>query len=212
MHLWKQTLLEGVLLKKYILIAVLILAIPVAYGTYQYMTPEDIPENLGPALGSNLPASIQLPDSSGALQGFDNLTGAKGSVIVFYRSADWCPFCKLQLIGLNGKNYDEIKARGYKVAAISYDSVETLATFDQRWDIDYPLLSDADSRIINAFGLRNENVTSGKGAGIPHPIILITDASGVVTAKLYEQSYAARPSVEAVLEAIDAQGIIDAQG
>ncbi len=190
-------------MKNKYLIAVAVLMLPIIFGGYTYMKSMGAPENLGPPLGSNLPATINLADSEGVMRDFDSLTGTKGAVIVFYRSADWCPFCKLQLIGLNDDSQRKIEKRGYKLAAISYDPTNILADFTDRWSIKYPLLSDEGSKTIDAFGIRNEMVTSGHGAGIPHPIIIITDASGVITAKLHESSYQSRPSVEAILESID---------
>jgi AhpC/TSA family len=50
-----------------------------------------------------LPAGQKAPDFSaadqfGKTQTLATLRGSKGTVLLFYRSADWCPYCKGQLI------------------------------------------------------------------------------------------------------------------
>jgi peroxiredoxin len=51
---------------------------------------------------------------------------------------------------------------------MSYDSVGSLKNFAERQHITCPLLSDADSKIIRAYGILNETVRPGSPAyGIP---------------------------------------------
>jgi thiol-disulfide isomerase/thioredoxin len=44
--------------------------------------------------------SFTLQDQTGKTQNLSSLTGPKGLVLLFFRSADWCPFCKGQLVDL----------------------------------------------------------------------------------------------------------------
>ena len=53
----------------------------------------------GPAPGEKLPA-FSLPDQDGKVRSLQSLLGPKGALVLFYRSADWCPFCKAQLLEL----------------------------------------------------------------------------------------------------------------
>ena len=48
----------------------------------------DRPLNTGPEVGEKIPA-FRLPDSSGRERTFADLTGLRGLVILFHRSADW---------------------------------------------------------------------------------------------------------------------------
>jgi hypothetical protein len=50
--------------------------------------PAPSPADLGPAVGQPLPA-FEAPDQHGRLRSFADLKGAKGLVLLFYRSADW---------------------------------------------------------------------------------------------------------------------------
>jgi hypothetical protein len=42
----------------------------------------------GPRPGERIPA-FSLPDQAGQLQSFESIRGARGAVLVFFRSADW---------------------------------------------------------------------------------------------------------------------------
>jgi hypothetical protein len=97
------------------------------------------------------------------------------------------------------RSLETIAAQGYGLCAISYDSVEILRDFAQRRAITYPLLSDADSSIIRAFGLFNEQVAAeGRDFGVPYPGIFLVDATGVVRERFFEDNYWNRITVPAV--------------
>jgi hypothetical protein len=87
------------------------------------------------------------------------------------------------------------------VAAISYDSVEILRSFADRNDgFRYPLLADPDSRIIEAFGLRNPNPPEGsRGYGMAFPGTFVVDAGGIVQEKYFVQQHEQRYTAETVL-------------
>src|SRR5829696_2435956 len=59
----------------------------------------------GPNVGQRL-ASFRLTDQHGAVQTFETIRGPKGAMIVFYRSADWCTFCKSQLVEMEQSRAD----------------------------------------------------------------------------------------------------------
>ena len=52
-------------------------------------------------------------------------------MLVFYRSAGWCPFCQAQLIAIN-ESAAEIEKRGYKIVGLSYDEPSVAKTFIER--------------------------------------------------------------------------------
>ena len=144
--------------------------------------------------------SFAATSISGETKTFANLTGRRGLVLVFVRSADWCPFCKRQLQDLNSVA-KELSALGWPMVAVSYDPIDKLERFATANKLDYRLLSDQGSKAIDAFGIRNESVKgSARVDGIPHPIILFIGADGIVKAKLYEQRYQDRPPSGLVLE------------
>jgi peroxiredoxin len=159
--------------------------------------------DLGPAVGAKVP-SIGMPqDQTGKPRALDSLMGEKGVVLFFFRSAAWCPYCQLQLMDLNG-GVAEMARRGYRLAGISYEPPAVDADFIKKRGLNYTLLSDPKSEIIDRYKLRDPQYKSGSRAyGVPRPIIFVLDRDGVVKAKLYEDSFTKRPPVGLVIETLD---------
>ena len=87
------------------------------------------------------------------------------------------------------------------LAAISYDPVPVLADFSKRRNITFPLLSDAGSSVIRAYGILNTTVpsTNQQQYGIPFPGTFIVDAKGVVTSRVFEAAYQERDTISSVM-------------
>src|SRR5205807_3234907 len=79
---------------------------------------------LGPQVGERVP-DFSLKDQNGKIWTLQSIMGPKGAMLVFYRSADWCPYCKTELIDLQSRVKD-LQAQGYGLAAISYNPVPVL--------------------------------------------------------------------------------------
>lgn len=77
-------------------------------------------------------------------------------VIIFYR-ANWCPFCNEHLSDLQSYFRPLTKA-GYKVIAISTESVENLQGTKENNFLKYTLLSDVNRAAINKFGVKNGSI------------------------------------------------------
>ena len=159
--------------------------------------------DLGPAVNAKAPDIGTPPDQSGKPRALASLMGEKGLVLFFFRSADWCPFCKAQLMDLN-TGVAAIESRGYKLAGLSYDSPAILKGFTEQRSIRYTLLSDPKSEVIDRYKLRDPQYPPGNLAyGVPRPIIFILDKNGVIKSKLYEETYTKRPPVSLVISTID---------
>ena len=90
------------------------------------------------------------------------------------------------------------------MVAVSYDSVEVLKRFAIRGKITYPLLSDAGSQTIKAYGIYNQDADGGKLQGIPHPGTFIIDQEGVIRAKLFYDGYRERHQSQDMIQAGEA--------
>lgn len=146
------------------------------------------------AEGETIPHGLNLLDQKQQSQSFDNLKSEKGLVLAFIRSAAWCPYCKGQLRGLETIR-EQVNAKGYSLAAISYDKPSVLHKFSDMNKIGYPLLSDKNSEAIKAFGLLNTDMTKGSTFyGIPHPAIYVISAEGKVVKVLKEKGFKNRPT------------------
>ena len=152
----------------------------------------------GPAVGIKIPA-FQAMDQDGKKANFQALAGPKGLVLVFARSADWCPYCKTHLADINTQ-VEAFHKQGLNVASITYDSAAVLKDFSSRLKIGYPMLSDPDSKIIKAFGILNTNVDPKTPQyGIPFPGTFIINEKGIVASKYFEDDYRERYSGAAIV-------------
>jgi peroxiredoxin len=147
-----------------------------------------------------------LADQTGKFHHLQDLAGPKGVVLMFFRSAAWCPFCQLQLITMN-EGAAEIEKRGYRIVGVSYDKPSVNAAFTEKRKITFALLSDPGSVVIDRWGLRDPQYPVGNLAyGVPRPIIFIIDRKGMIRASLAEETFRTRPPVSEVLKAIDTVG------
>lgn len=86
-----------------------------------------------------------------------------------------------------------------QVVAISNDSVEELRKFADRSKIEYPLLSDPDSKVIESFGLLDGTGKPGtRHEGIARPMTVLVDSDRTVRAKISGTTIA-RHNVEKLL-------------
>jgi peroxiredoxin len=153
---------------------------------------------VGPQVGSLVP-DFSLSDQTGKVRTLQSLMGPKGLILVFSRSADWCPYCKTQLVEIQSRLGDT-RQNGLGVAVITYDPVSVLAEFAARRAITFPLLSDQGSAVIKRFGILNTTVDpSNAQFGYPFPGTFIVDRRGIVTARFFEPAYQERTTISSVL-------------
>ena len=159
---------------------------------------------LGPQVGAKVP-EFSLPDQTGTVRTLQSLMKPKGLMLLFYRSADWCPYCKTQLADLQAR-LPQLTKQGLGVAAVSYDPVPILADFVKRRGITFPLLSDVGSSTIRRYGIFNTTVPEDnkQSFGIPFPGTFMLNRDGVVTARFFEQAYQERVTVGSMLARLGA--------
>lgn len=87
--------------------------------------------------------------------------------------------------------------------AESREFAEKIAA-DGQGAITFPLLSDPDHRVIDAYGLRDPAYTGQKFDGIPHPAVYVIDKAGRVAWVKVEEDYQQRPSDQEIRAALDA--------
>lgn len=101
------------------------------------------------------------------------------------------------------ENLEEIESAGGRVVAISYDSLDTLKRFARSSGITFPLLSDTDSKTIEAYGVRNLEAAGSRIDGVPHPGTFIVDQQGIIRFKLFLNGYRDRHTVDALIKAFN---------
>ena len=143
-------------------------------------------------VGAGIPV-LEAPDQNGDVQTLATLTGEKGLLLVFNRSFDWCPYCKAQLVGLQGAA-GEFRAAGFAIATITYDAVDTLKLVEEDLGISFSMLHDENIKHVNAFKILNTDIEPGSFAyGVPQPGIMLVSPEGVILAKFAEENYRIRP-------------------
>ena len=95
---------------------------------------------------------FELPDETGtkhALSGY--LTG--GPVVLFFYPAAMTPGCTKESCHFRDLG-PEFTALGAQRVGISADPVEKQGRFSEKYGFDYPLLSDEDRSVADAFGVK----------------------------------------------------------
>ena len=152
----------------------------------------------GPGVKEKIP-EFSLPDQHGNIKSLNEIIGKNGAILNFYRSASWWPYCKKELVEFQDK-IAEFQEKGISIISISYDSVQVLKEFAEKYQITYPLLSDVNSDVIRMFGIFNTSIDSKhRWFGIPYPGIYIVDNNLTVVKKQFEKTYYERPTAETVL-------------
>src|SRR5204862_5816182 len=148
---------------------IVVLLIAVATLSAQEIRKVDV-ARLGPQVGTTVP-DFSLADQHGKKWTLQSVMGPKGAMIVFYRSADWCPYCKSQLLELQAQ-YEQLRKDGLGLVGISYDSQEILAAFSEQHGITFPLLSDAGSATIKRYGILNTVAEEALGPNGKDPEVI----------------------------------------
>ena len=101
------------------------------------------------------------------------------------------------------------KNENVKLFAISVDPPDLSKSFadkiasDGKGAINFPLLSDPEHKIIDAYGLRDPAYNGQKVEGIPHPAVYVIDKQGKVAWARIESDYKQRPTNEEIRAALD---------
>ncbi len=159
-------------------------------------------EDISPLLiGEKIPI-MKLPDAKNILTDVNKLVAKEPTILVFYRGG-WCPYCSLQLSGLQEikQSLDEM---GYHLVAVSTDSPENLAESMGKEKLEYTLLSDADLSVAKQFGIvynAPENyhrflaqTSGGKNTEmlLPVPSVFIVDKEGRIQFQYINPDYKQR--------------------
>jgi peroxiredoxin Q/BCP len=84
-----------------------------------------------------------------------------GRVVVYFYPAAMTPGCTTQACDFRD-SLDALAASGLSVVGISPDEPEKLAKFRERDGITFPLLSDPDKQVLEAYGAYGEKKLYGK--------------------------------------------------
>ena len=113
------------------------------------------------------------------------LSAYKGKwVIVYFYPKDDTPGCTKEACSFRD-SYHTLQAKGVQILGISKDSVASHKKFADKYELNFPLLSDPQAEVIKAYGAWGEKKFMGKTfAGVLRMTFLINPAGEIV--KTYE--------------------------
>ncbi len=145
--------------------------------------------------------SFTLPSSDGGTFALDDLRGT--SVVVYFYPRDNTPGCTIEAQEFRDA-VPALTKLGARVVGISKDSIASHCKVRDKFSLSFPLLSDPDGKVLEAYGAWGEKMMYGKPmTGIIRSTVLV-DAGGKV-AKVWPK-VSVKGHVAAVLEAVAALG------
>lgn len=96
-------------------------------------------------------------------------------VLFFYPRAD-TPGCTIEACGFRD-GFEKLKAAGAIVLGISRDTVKAQKKFEEKYDLNYPLLADPEEQVCNSFGvIKPKNMYGKLVKGIERTTFVIAPA------------------------------------
>jgi peroxiredoxin len=157
-----------------------------------------------------------LMDAHGSPVRLQRLLDEGPVVISFYRGG-WCPYCNIELRGLQ-RILPEIKKLGAALVAISPQLPDNSLTTEEKNQLEFPVLSDVGNVVARRFGivftlpddllkayeefqhgLRKLNGEEG-ATELPIPATFVLDRSGVIRYAFVDEDYTRRLDPEFILE------------
>ena len=131
--------------------------------------------------GAPAPA-FTLPDKDGAHVSLADFAGKK--VVLYFYPAASTPGCTTQACDFRD-NLASLKSAGYVVLGVSKDAADALQKFAAEEHLPFPLLSDPDLTVHNAYGTYGEKSMYGKTVmGVIRSTFVI-DETGTLEHALY---------------------------
>jgi len=176
------------------------------------------------APGTGIPVGQKVPDIHARdLDGKDVSLSSlytKGPILLAFYRGGWCPYCSSENHAL-ATAYPEYQKRGVTPVTVSVDTPDAEAKTKATYTIPFPVLSDSDATMIEAFhvvnhvddatfakmkdfGLNIESYSGKTHHEIAIPSLFLIDRSGVVRWAHSDPDFKVRPSTAQILAAIDA--------
>ncbi|PRY68957.1 peroxiredoxin Q/BCP [Glaciihabitans tibetensis] len=123
-----------------------------------------------------------LIDQDGASTSLHDFAGQK--VVVYFYPAASTPGCTTQACDFRD-NINSLKGAGYQVLGVSKDGTAALKKFQTEQGLNFPLLSDSDLTVHQAFGAYGEKNLYGKVVTGVLRSTFVLGEDGILTHALY---------------------------
>jgi peroxiredoxin Q/BCP len=146
---------------------------------------------------NDIAPDFTLPDQDGNPVTLSSLRGEQ--VVLYFYPKDDTPGCTTQACDMRDR-IGELKQRGARVYGVSPDSIASHKKFAEKYALSFPLLSDAEHRVAEQFGVWKEHSLFGKKIFGNQRTTYVIDADGRVKKVLPKVSPEAH--VDEVLEVL----------
>lgn len=133
------------------------------------------------AAGDTAP-DFTLPTADGGSVTLSDLRGQH--VVVYFYPAAGTPGCTTQACDFRD-SLASLQGKGYRVVGVSPDDVPALARFVEAEDLTFPLASDTDRSVLEAWGAWGEKKLYGKTVTGVIRSTVVVDPEGVVELAQY---------------------------
>lgn len=121
---------------------------------------------------------FSLPDQGGVMHSLSRYRGKK--VILYFYPRDNTPGCTKQACGFRDL-YPQFTEKGAVVLGVSKDSVASHKKFQEKYQLSFPILSDTELQVIQAYDVWKEKKLYGKvSMGVVRTTYLI-DENGIIS-------------------------------
>ena len=121
---------------------------------------------------------FSLPDQDGVMHSLSRYRGKK--VILYFYPRDNTPGCTKQACGFRDL-YPQFTEKGAVVLGVSKNSVASHKKFQEKYQLSFPILSDTELQVIQAYDVWKEKKLYGKvSMGVVRTTYLI-DENGIIS-------------------------------
>ncbi len=107
-----------------------------------------------------------------------SLSDYRGSkVVLFFYPKDDTPGCTAEACSLRD-SYSDLQDRGYELIGVSPDSINRHQKFKTKYSLPFPLISDEEHSILNAYGVWGPKQFMGRTFDGVHRTTFIIDEEG----------------------------------
>jgi peroxiredoxin len=169
-----------------------------------------------PKVGDPMPP-FMLPDQDGRLVSLKELLG-RGPVVVAFHRGHWCPFCRLNMIGL-AEIEDSLKPA--QIVAISSETQKYTRMLREQAGARFPFLTDMDAgytmsldlavwlddRLANLIAEAGWDIPLYQGGSdwiLPIPAIFVVCQNGYIAARHIDPDYRYRMAIDELLSCVRA--------
>lgn len=137
-----------------------------------------------------LAPDFELPDQNGNIRTLKEFRGKK--VILYFYPKDNTAGCTKQACGF-AELYPQFNEKGATIIGISKDSVASHKKFEEKYNLNFILISDTQLEAIHAYDVWHEKTMCGKKSmGVVRTTYLI-DENGIITKAMEKVKAAENP-------------------